>query len=1033
MRLRSIPVLPDDTGDWTASIVLMPWTPGTELTFTFDEPATVVDAGYAKVVAKAAHASTVRIDLAPDTVPGSDGTLLLQGKGGCWGTHGSSTCGTTMTCKDPATPSPPPNRVVSISEQMVMAPRVSAASCSTLRIEWDRPEGHDPVNLEYEVNVIDVETRRSTPHRTAEIEYTVQHLEADHEYIMQVRAHDATQDTDSVNQPVTGVSSKYSTLPDDAKPENLVIQPETSMESCTQLELTLPKVPVCRHDNDFVSVEWRPARAGERWESLMDRIDEGDLVNDRLVVDHLSAYAAYEFRTLLHHFGPSGSGGTVVTGPSTGALLVAMLEDELLRAPVAIATGSASFEIHLPQASPCRGALQTSIWYASDGGHGWRKLQGGGIEREGRVVRANSLRCPGTCRFRAVYDNILHWAEPSMASNAVVAPRLPALRLTHQRVQVKLSQRPEELRQGGDAEQWKGLFRDDLATALSLSPSSIDVVEVRGNGAFVVFDLPRRSGAPLEQGSNANEKAPLASLATLLAQPACKTNLALRQPGKCSSSCGNSSSPAAVNDGDLRQYAPHTWVPCPTDKRPWWSVELPAATSNPYVRIMIGDNGTNDAQSEVELSIGYNAGIGPQMLKCQDLKVDRGSATGTVCEGTGKWLTISSRSGAALSLAEVHVCDLSEVNALLKQPTIGSLDSGAGLLEILDDGARVAQLTPSLLPFGVSGRDAAWRLPAKTFDPFSPATEAAAIAAVVVACVLAVIYHISARCSRGPAFSRVSEFDLQGKQVMWDDAGSFDDEDAVHNEARGRDVEDDLATVEHGRTYGRSHSTMPVTYERSFDGKTVASNVYISGGAGIEQLLEQVRAGAATTFSTPVEHVSLQYVDEQTGQYDQAWYDPVLGEGSDLEDLLKSPRWRVLVLGEPTIAAIAAAADGCANEVTSSNNHECDGGTTSSVSEALMAPASRPEAGPKECVATDPLLQPAFQVPVLAPVLMPVPLASASASAPAHVPVPVLPCPEPPGAPGATNSGITLTVSGELVERKKSTLTVDGELVTEQV
>ena len=98
-----------------------------------------------------------------------------------------------------------------------------------------------------------------------------------------------------------------------------------------------------------------------------------------------------------------------------------------------------------------------------------------------------------------------------------------------------------------------------------------------------------------------------------------------------------------------------------------------------------------------------------------------------------------------------------------------------------------------------------------------------------------------------------------------------------------------------------------------------------------------------------------------------------------------------------------------------------------------MAPASRPEAGPKECVATDPLLQPAFQVPVLAPVLMPVPLASASASAPAHVPVPVLPCPEPPGAPSATNSGITLTVSGELVERKKSTLTVDGELVTEQV
>ena len=884
-----------DTGDWTASVKLMPWRPGMELTFTFEEPATIVNAGYATVIMQTPRSSTVRIDESSE----ANGVLLVQGKGGCWGTQTSPTCDTRMLCRDPASPTPPPTRV-STSSRMVIAPRVTGATCSSLHIEWDRPEGHAAVNLEYEVNVIDMLTQLNTPHRTSEIDYTVQHLESEHQYVLQVRTRDVTQGEDWQDGPM--VTTRYTTLKDDAVPENLVIVPETSVENCESLELVLPKVPACRHDNDFVSVEWRPAREGERWESLMDRIDEGDLPNDQLIVEHLGSYAAYEFRTLLHHFGPFGSGGTVVTGPSTGALLVGMLDDELLAAPTATATGSASFEIHLPPVSPCRTALQTSVWYASETGHGWRKLQGGGIEREDRLVRANSLRCPGSCRFRLVHDNVLHWIEPSAASSSIITPQLPLPRTTHRRVQLKLASRPVELRRGS-SEGWKGLFRDDLAMVLKIDSAGIDVVEVRGGGAFVVFDLPRSNGPLVRDtntvGGSGATKSPTGALASLLGRPACKANLAVKQPGKCSSSCGNQSSPGAVNDDDLRQYAPHTWVPCRTDRRPWWSVQLPKTLTNPYVRILVGDHGGEDTQAAIEVSIGASSGLGGGMVKCQDLMADKGSVVGTICEGMGAWLTISTRNGAAVSLAEVQVCDLRDANPLLQLSTTSSIDVGAGLLEILDGGSRVVQMAPSLLPFSQLGRDAAWRLPPRPFTLFSPAVGAAVVVAIIVASAIVLLQRKNSllALSKGPGFSRVSASDGQGKMQMWEDAGSFDDDPLEVRPRHGALPDEDEMKDDEEPVVNR-HLTIPVDYERSSDGKTVASTCYISAGTGIERILEQARAGAATTFKLGhVDHVSLQYINKKTGFYEQAWYDPVLGEGSDLAEVLQSSKWRVLVLG----------------------------------------------------------------------------------------------------------------------------------------
>ena len=46
-----------------------------------------------------------------------------------------------------------------------------------------------------------------------------------------------------------------------------------------------------------------------------------------------------------------------------------------------------------------------------------------------------------------------------------------------------------------------------------------------------------------------------------------------------------------------------------------------------------------------------------------------------------------------------------------------------------------------------------------------------------------------------------------------------------------------------------------------------------------------------------VEHFSLQYMN-QSRQFEEAWHDPVLRDGSDLRNVAQARQWRVLILGE---------------------------------------------------------------------------------------------------------------------------------------
>ena len=913
-----------DTGDWTGSVTLDDWRDGDLLTFNFgDSAAQIVDAAYSTVVDQQALETTIRLDHSPDTRQHKQVKVLVHGKGGCWASRSTSACTTTVACHNSPTPSPPPALRGGEAPQTILAPHVISGNCGTAQLVWEKPRGFDGLMLEYEVVVIKLQGHMYESFETKAMEYDVQGLEPDEAYIFQVRSKVAVFGSfETQGGPLTN----YRTPPDKTDAKEIVIVPEVSTDSCSSLQLALPPIPECSTKEDYVAVEWRTAREDDLWDSLMDRVDEEDTLPGKvLVVDDLNPYAVYRFRALLHHFGDRQVGsdkpkarGRVLTGPATGALLVGMLPDELLRAPMVTATGSASFDIALPPISPCRSKLHSSVWYSfADAEEEWLLLPTEGVERHARHVIANALRCPVACRFRLVHDNLVGWTEPSLASSIVAAPELPELEPSRQRLEVKLGVRPRELLPPvdlADREAWEAQFEDDLSEALGLPPaevSAISVVEVRGSGAYVVFDVPHSTRAAAE----APPTKPLEVLEELMRQPACvEANLALDQPGKCSSTCGgNASAPALVNDGNLRQYAPHAWTPCPSDERPWWSVQLAAPQTNPYVRVFLGEmagSGTAQDSTFLEVYLGDAAGLHPTATKCEDLVAGAGSVTGTVCEGIGSWITIASRDGAPFALAEVQACASTDVNALLRFPTTGSIDLAGGILQVHDAGTRAAQMAPSLLPFSPSGRDASWRQPPKGLEapPMLLLGASVALLALLLAaaCLLISCCRGGFRCcscsicssSRRDTFSRVAVSESRVEESV-----PFEDDEELMG--GGETVEPPSQPLRLKRM--TSLLSMDVTFERS-DGKVESSVVDVSGVSEVDEALQVVREAAAVAFGFAVDHVSLQYMDTQTGVTEQAWYDPILGEGSSFDALMAAPGWRVLALGRTSYASEELAA-----------------------------------------------------------------------------------------------------------------------------
>jgi len=391
------------------------------------------------------------------------------------------------------------------------------------------------------------------------------------------------------------------------------------------------------------------------------------------------------------------------------------------------------------------------------------------------------------------------------------------------------------------------------------------VVEVRGDGEFVTFDVPQTA-------DTSSTPSPAAALASLLRQPACASNLALSQPGRCSSSCGNGTSPARVNDGDLRQYSPYVWQACENDPRPWWSVQLPRSMRNPYVRIFVGECCAQSFRHTVVVHIGETVNAD----QCTTFVVDDGSAVGAICEGEGEWVTISAPSSFAL--AEVQVCDADELNVLLRQPLTSAIDVSAGVLDIGDSGAEVEQLAPNLLALVAPGRDAAWRYSAtQSADWWPLVLGVSSVGGVVL--LLAIACMPRKVCVRR-TFARVSYSDGLESPTTREDDDIFAEDD---------ELEERPDFVPSG--------VVPVTFEWS-DGTTISSNVSLAGVTQMEHIFAAVRTAAKKALGGgPVEHLSLQFMNAK-GQFEEAWWDPILREGSELQLVARSRKWRVLILGE---------------------------------------------------------------------------------------------------------------------------------------
>ena len=102
-----------------------------------------------------------------------------------------------------------------------------------------------------------------------------------------------------------------------------------------------------------------------------------------------------------------------------------------------------------------------------------------------------------------------------------------------------------------------------------------------------------------------------------------------------------------------------------------------------------------------------------------------------------------------------------------------------------------------------------------------------------------------------------------------------------------------------------SPASMPVTFERS-DGSSESSTVNVANITQVDQVLEVVREAATIALGVAADHLSLQYCNRSTGMTEQAWYDPILHEGSDFDALMSATQWRVLVLG-PAVASLSVA------------------------------------------------------------------------------------------------------------------------------
>ena len=387
-----------------------------------------------------------------------------------------------------ASPSPPPPPPPPIS---LYAPKrveklsgAAPSTCASASLKWHAAGsalGH-PL-LDYEINYADIgDHDREHEQASDGIKSTVHELTGllpAATYAMRVRAR-----ADVGYGPLSDqllVTTASATRAPEAPFSAPKLHDDVHQHDCTSVELRLPALRSGCGGDERLTVEmsdggaWLPAAEGVKSKTAL--------------VASLDPYVVYRFRVAA-----TNAVGTSAAGPESSPILTDADHSKLGEPPKVVATSSASVSVSWAT-SPCRPQLTWEVLYTHHTGGGasaqqWKTLATGVT---GGMYDVQALRCPTGCAFRVRPLELRGLTDQySRASDVVRTKVLPRAAAEAFRVELKLTApvSSEHPHAGALAQ----AVTSDLASALAVPSSRVEMVELRRQGLFFIVDLLRGEG-----------------------------------------------------------------------------------------------------------------------------------------------------------------------------------------------------------------------------------------------------------------------------------------------------------------------------------------------------------------------------------------------------------------------------------------------------------------------------------------------------------------------------------------------------------
>ena len=243
---------------------------------------------------------------------------------------------------------------------------------------------------------------------------------------------------------------------------------------CTSIELKLPALRSGCGGDEWLTIEmsdggaWLPAVEGAKGKTA--------------VVSSLDPYVAYRFRVSA-----ANTAGVSPVGAEGNPAITDADHSKIGEPPTVVPTSSASITVSWAS-SPCRPQLTWEVLYAHHDGAAASSLKWQTLAKSvtGSTFEVQSLRCPSGCVFRVRPLELRgladEYSKPSALVRTKTLPRSPS---GAKRIEMRLTSEVPADRAGALANH----LAADLASALEVAKSRVDVVEVRRQGLFFIFDL----------------------------------------------------------------------------------------------------------------------------------------------------------------------------------------------------------------------------------------------------------------------------------------------------------------------------------------------------------------------------------------------------------------------------------------------------------------------------------------------------------------------------------------------------------------